>query len=163
MLLHEHPVNAARTARGDVAVAGVWFWGGGVAPTTAALPGLAVFSGGGRDGDLLRGLARAGGGRKAPLPSSLATLKFADEPGKQIAVMLPTPPDDEALAAFARSWLEPALIRLYRGELRVLQLLADGAPFGAIVWSAARPTTLARWRARIAPRPFRLPPAPPST
>src|SRR6267378_4330381 len=30
MLLHEHPVNAGREARGELALNSIWFWGGGV-------------------------------------------------------------------------------------------------------------------------------------
>ena len=38
MLLHDHPVNAAREARGEAPVNGLWLWGsGGDAPP--ALPG----------------------------------------------------------------------------------------------------------------------------
>jgi hypothetical protein len=29
MLLHDHPVNAAREARGELAINGIWFWGAG--------------------------------------------------------------------------------------------------------------------------------------
>ena len=32
MLLHEHPVNLAREARGELAVNSVWLWGGGTRP-----------------------------------------------------------------------------------------------------------------------------------
>jgi hypothetical protein len=32
MLLHEHPVNLAREARGDLPVNSVWLWGGGTRP-----------------------------------------------------------------------------------------------------------------------------------
>ena len=32
MWLHEHPVNAARTRRGEAPVTGLWLWGGGPSP-----------------------------------------------------------------------------------------------------------------------------------
>src|SRR3989442_5444543 len=43
MLLHEHPVNAGRAARGGPALTGcscssIWFWGGGVIDATKARP-----------------------------------------------------------------------------------------------------------------------------
>ncbi|HWR77890.1 MAG TPA: hypothetical protein VN283_11880 [Thiobacillus sp.] len=38
MLLHEHPVNQAREARGELPVNSLWLWGGGRLPVTCALP-----------------------------------------------------------------------------------------------------------------------------
>jgi hypothetical protein len=38
MLLHEHPVNQAREARGDLPVNSLWLWGGGSLPTAHAMP-----------------------------------------------------------------------------------------------------------------------------
>ena len=35
MLLHEHPVNAARLARNELPINGIWFWGGGTFRTHA--------------------------------------------------------------------------------------------------------------------------------
>jgi hypothetical protein len=36
MLLHDHPVNAAREARGELAINGIWFWGAGAFRSNAA-------------------------------------------------------------------------------------------------------------------------------
>lgn len=38
MLLHEHPVNLAREARGDLPVNSLWLWGGGIKPTPPNTP-----------------------------------------------------------------------------------------------------------------------------
>jgi hypothetical protein len=38
MLLHEHPVNQAREARGELPVNSLWLWGGGNLPVTCATP-----------------------------------------------------------------------------------------------------------------------------
>lgn len=38
MLLHEHPVNQAREARGELPVNSLWLWGGGGLPVTCATP-----------------------------------------------------------------------------------------------------------------------------
>jgi hypothetical protein len=38
MLLHEHPVNQAREARGELPVNSLWLWGGGRLPVTCATP-----------------------------------------------------------------------------------------------------------------------------
>jgi hypothetical protein len=37
-LLHEHPVNQAREARGDLPVNSLWLWGGGRLPVTCTTP-----------------------------------------------------------------------------------------------------------------------------
>jgi len=42
MLLHEHPVNAEREARGEPALNSIWFWGGGVMAAAKARPFSAV-------------------------------------------------------------------------------------------------------------------------
>src|SRR5258707_572711 len=44
MLLHEHPVNAEREARGEPALNSIWFWGGGVIDAERARPFSMVFS-----------------------------------------------------------------------------------------------------------------------
>jgi hypothetical protein len=38
MLLHEHPVNQAREARGDLPANSLWLWGGGCLPAARAMP-----------------------------------------------------------------------------------------------------------------------------
>lgn len=38
MLLHEHPVNQAREARGDLPINSLWLWGGGLKPTPPNTP-----------------------------------------------------------------------------------------------------------------------------
>lgn len=38
MLLHDHPVNLAREARGELSVNALWLWGGGHQPATRGIP-----------------------------------------------------------------------------------------------------------------------------
>ncbi|MHB1215800.1 MAG: hypothetical protein ACYCY9_12520 [Thiobacillus sp.] len=44
MLLHDHPVNRAREARGDLPVNSLWLWGGGVLPATRSLS-VSIYTG----------------------------------------------------------------------------------------------------------------------
>jgi hypothetical protein len=44
MLLHEHPVNQAREARGELPVNSLWLWGGGRLPVSPGIP-LPVYAG----------------------------------------------------------------------------------------------------------------------
>lgn len=63
MWLHEHPVNAARSRRGQAPITGLWLWGGGPSSSTSAPQGKAA------NGDVApsdvarRDVARAGVGR----------------------------------------------------------------------------------------------------
>jgi hypothetical protein len=66
MLLHEHPVNQAREARGELPVNSVWFWGAGVLPQAAELRYRQICS----DDPVARGIAILGGVHAAPAPRS---------------------------------------------------------------------------------------------
>lgn len=44
MLFHDHPVNEARAAAGDLPVNSIWLWGGGTMPTLQAPPADRVWS-----------------------------------------------------------------------------------------------------------------------
>lgn len=115
VVLHNHPWNAQRAARGLVQVNALWPWGGGVLPDRVVGDVSRVRS----DDDLLRALARVAGGEGAALPAAFvpesdATLydlrRFRD------------------FAALQRDWLEPALEALRSGALRAWRLdVADGS------------------------------------
>jgi hypothetical protein len=70
MLLHEHPVNAARAARGLPVVNSIWLWGFGEAgePLPAVLPALCS------DDLWLAGLWRLHGGQARPLAEAARAL-----------------------------------------------------------------------------------------
>lgn len=76
VLLHAHPVNAARVAAGKVPVNAVWLWGDGVLPAAVASDVTVVAS----DVLLVRGLARAAG--VACLPPGEAGAHAADAFGQ---------------------------------------------------------------------------------
>ena len=57
MLLHEHPINAAREARGALAVNSLWLWGAGQLVQPRMQASASVWT----EDPLLRGLARASG------------------------------------------------------------------------------------------------------
>ena len=157
MLLHEHPVNASRAARGCVPVTGIWISGGGrladVAPTQSAHT-LATK---GPAGDVARGVARRRGMHAAEPPSKFSALQR----DAHVIVVLP-PADRGKVGELDRDWLVPAVAALGRGRLDGLTLLADGLGVAA-AWHAERPAwtrrASARARALIAPRPF-VPPIP---
>jgi hypothetical protein len=63
MLLHAHPVNAAREDRGAAVVNSLWFWGGGTVPAVSS-----TFDEMQSDDPLALGLARLAGIISTPLP-----------------------------------------------------------------------------------------------
>jgi hypothetical protein len=66
MLLHDHPVNQAREARGALAVNSLWLWGGGVLPPAMPMPNLpTVYS----DDDDVRALAQYAGASTHAVPA----------------------------------------------------------------------------------------------
>ncbi len=68
MVLHEHPLNQAREARGQPAINGTWFWGGGIMPESLSSPYTRVWS-----NDVLSGsLAMACDTDHAQLPPGAA-------------------------------------------------------------------------------------------
>jgi hypothetical protein len=152
MLLHAHPANAGREARGRVPVTGVWISEGGRLAQTQQQQASSIFAAPGAAGDLVRGLARLRGMAAAEPPN-----RFAGLPMRHDATVVL----DRAVAANASpmlaDWLGPALVALERGALARLSLLADGNGIAA-AWHAARPPWRMRALARMAATPF-VPPA----
>jgi hypothetical protein len=146
MMLHAHPINEAREARGVATINGLWFWGGGVVrPTT---PRAAIIY---ADDVLSRGLASAS---DAPVR---ALREFSPSPTSTVLVI-----DRSLQSAHERSdpdaWthniqrldsalLQPALNVLRGGNLTAIHLLTDG-PLGLQEWTLTRGHLLHVWRGR---------------
>jgi hypothetical protein len=133
MLLHDHPVNAAREARGELPVNSVWLWGEGAGCAPAARPWSRVYA----DEPLARGLCMGSGGGAAPLPDhAAALLSQTTDSGRVLVVLdaLRAPAaygDDEAWAArladLERGWFAPLLSALRANRLGMLTLTCLGA------------------------------------
>jgi hypothetical protein len=132
MLLHQHPVNEAREARGAPTVNSVWLWGAGALPARAAAPWQSVNA----DDPVALGLARLGGMRHRELSADAAAwLERAPEDGRHLLVLdrLRAPAalaDPEACAARLREleerWFAPLLAALKRGRIGMVTLAAPG-------------------------------------
>lgn len=119
MLLHEHPVNTEREARGAPAVNSVWFWGGGTLHTPGARPFSIVLA----EDPLARGLALAAGIRARHLPENAATmLSILAAEGVALVVL-----DSLPGAALERDWLVPLLAALEDGRIGMLSLILPGS------------------------------------
>jgi hypothetical protein len=114
MLLHAHPVNEAREARGEPPINSLWWWGAGGLPAPA---GCAHAAGWGDD-PLLGGLCKwSGTPIRSPPASGVDWLRQAGD-GSHV-VVLSSPPD-----VLEQAWFAPLLAALRRRELRELTLLA---------------------------------------
>src|SRR6266699_1371785 len=128
MLLHEHPVNAEREARGEPALNSVWFWGGGVIAAAKDRPFSTVFG----DDPLARVLALAAGIPARALPKNAsAMLAAAGDEGVALVVLDPPPSAPgharERRAALERDWFGPLLAALQSGRIGMLTLSLPGA------------------------------------
>jgi hypothetical protein len=132
MLLHEHPVNAAREARGELPVNSVWFSGAGRLPP---LPEQA-FQYVAADDPLARGLAQASAARTSALPrDALAGLNDAGDAGLALFVIDALASASrygdagawrEALARLEQAWFAPLLAALRNGDIGMLTLHLPG-------------------------------------
>ena len=134
MLLHAHPVNQAREARGEPAVNSIWLWGGGVKPTVQGRHFTEVWA----SDALARALATFGQVPVHPLPANAVPL-LAPEPGAPGRHLVVMPQLRDAvqygdiaqwratLSMLERDWFSPLHEALRRRRLSGLTLIAPGA------------------------------------
>jgi len=128
MLLHQHPVNAAREQSGLPPVNSLWFWGGGQHQALPVHPALKVWS----DDPLALGLARAAGAVAMGLPASMQTLLAQPLPEAGLLILPASAAQSSPSARAARwdeidrVWLLPLLEALRCGSLARLELLLAG-------------------------------------
>jgi hypothetical protein len=130
MVLHEHPVNEAREARGEPPVNSVWLWGAGHA-TRAHCPWQSVAA----DDPAALGAARLAHARHRALPRSGAEwLERLPQDGRHLAVLdaLRAPlalgePINEEIEALERDWFAPLLAALRAGHIGMVSVhVPDG-------------------------------------
>jgi hypothetical protein len=125
MVLHAHPVNEAREARGEPTVNSLWFWGAGRAATArCAWQSVAA------DDPAVLGAARLAGARHRTLPRSARDwLERLPEDGRHLAVldMLRLQPENVLLEELEKRWFEPLLAALRSGRIGMVTLhVPDG-------------------------------------
>jgi hypothetical protein len=125
MLLHDHPVNAAREARGEPVINSLWFWGGGELPGTLSPQIRTLYS----DHPLATGLARHAGLALQDVPADAAELQDApsDTPLLVLLDRLEWPAhynDIEdwlaGLEQLEQNWFAPLLAAVQQGRLTSL-------------------------------------------
>lgn len=138
MLLHSHPCNEARRARGAPELNGVWLWGAGHETALSAPAAYTVLW---SEHPLARGLARASGAAVHALPESgAALLREAARAGQARAlVVLPRPPGAaygeattwrEALERLEHEWFSALEEAVRAAQIEELTLYGLGADFG---------------------------------
>ena len=128
MVLHAHPVNEAREARGEPSVNSLWFWGSGRVPAVSSGRWHSVNA----DDPLVVGLGRAAGIRHRSLPASAgAWLDRAPEEGRHLllldALRAPLALEQageyrDALARMERDWFTPLLGALREGRVGMVTI-----------------------------------------
>lgn len=113
VLLHQHPLNAERAARGLAPVNSVWFWGGGALPDHVASPHACIAS----DDQVVAAFAQLAGVESTPLTARWPGAGDADR-----AFDLRLARHFEPLCS---AWLSPAFDDIARGRLRELRLMFD--------------------------------------
>ncbi|MEA3194504.1 MAG: hypothetical protein QOD26_2837 [Betaproteobacteria bacterium] len=113
MLLHGHPVNEAREARGEPAVNSLWFWGAGRLPGKAENRWQSVTS----DDPIALGMARNSDAAARPVPASAsAWLSHTPEDGRHVVIL------DPASESLERDWFAPLAAALRAGRIGMLSL-----------------------------------------
>jgi hypothetical protein len=136
MLLHEHPLNDAREARGEPVINSVWFWGGGTRPRVHGRHFGAIWS----DDALAAALGAAADVPAYPTPrGATAWLGAAGKmpPESSLLVVLGLLAnatrygDIDAwrtrVAALDSEWLQPLVRAVSEGRLSRLVLVTPGA------------------------------------
>ncbi len=116
MVMHDHPVNLDREARGLPPVNGLWLWGGGVMPALG--PSLDRVASDNAD---VRAMATAAGFSPIPSPARLADLKAPGHVRNGLITLSPGLDDfslDDYLAKLERDWFKPLLRDLRCGRIR---------------------------------------------
>jgi hypothetical protein len=126
MLLHEHPVNAGRAARGEAAMNGLWLWGVGgdaLPALPATLPALAT-----TDACLAALWRRADTKVAAPPAAADALLDVGAGEGHvvtlELGALAASPVD--ALGEMEERWFAPLERALARGRLEGVDLWLGG-------------------------------------
>jgi hypothetical protein len=128
MVLHAHPVNEAREARGEPAINSVWLWGAGRPAKLQTERWHSVSA----DDPLALGLARAAGIRHRALGQSAREwLERMPEDGRHLVVLdalrVPlalgaTGEYGDAVAAIEKEWAAPLLAALRRGRVGMVSI-----------------------------------------
>jgi len=152
MLLHEHPLNQAREERGESALNGVWFWGGGVMPKIVISPYTHVWS-----NDVLPcALAMACGNSYAALPTNVKAWQQSITSGRHLVFLDSLHGKSqygdaygwrESLKELERDWFDPLLAILKKGLINQIAITTINKDY-ARSFSITRSNLCKFWRVK---------------
>ncbi|HUF20481.1 MAG TPA: hypothetical protein VMP00_06970 [Burkholderiales bacterium] len=147
MLLHAHPVNAAREERGDAPVNAIWLWGGGRLPRAESPFDACI----GAD-PVARALSMLSGAQAGSHVPDLASALRAQPVQRLLACLAPGDGDSaaDALRILDRNWIAQAWAALRAGLVQHLQLVCE-VPSGLLECNVSG---RAAWRVWRRPRPL---------
>ena len=148
MWLHEHPVNRAREARGQLTANALWLWGGGAPAVISAVrtaPAAVAWA----DDLYVDGLMRLRSGTVAPRPEHWPEVGAAYGGELLVVCDLASPQDALSLQALERHWIEPLLALWRDGDCERVILLA-----GERTFTLAGSRWQRWWRRWRRPRPW---------
>jgi hypothetical protein len=126
VLLHNHPLNAAREADGRPMANSLWPWGAGALPSGAAAPAAHVHA----NHPLARGVAKLAGVSASRVPARLDDAVFQSltllDGLSEAAQSLDAPAWRAGLAELEANWFAPLLAALKSRRLQHLRLTALG-------------------------------------
>ena len=126
VLLHNHPLNAAREADGRPMANSLWPWGAGALPSGAAAPAAHVHA----NHPLARGVAKLAGVSASRVPAQLDDAVFQSltllDGLSEAAQSLDAPAWRAGLAELEANWFAPLLAALKSRRLQHLRLTALG-------------------------------------
>ncbi len=126
VLLHNHPLNAAREADGRPMANSLWPWGAGALPLGAAAPAAHVHA----NHPLARGVTKLAGVSASPVPARLDDAVFQSltllDNLSEAAQSLDAPAWRAGLAELEANWFAPLLAALKSRRLQHLRLTALG-------------------------------------
>ncbi|MEX0959453.1 MAG: hypothetical protein WDZ63_09190 [Burkholderiales bacterium] len=122
MLLHAHPVNAAREERGEAPVNAIWLWGGGRLPRSAT--DFDAFAGADPVGRSLAMLSNLQTGSHA---ADLVTTIRAQSAQRMLVLLAPADGDSasDALRSLERNWIAQAWAALRTDVVRQLRFACE--------------------------------------
>jgi hypothetical protein len=148
MWLHEHPVNRARSARGELPISTLWIWGGGPHTRIERKSSSSLPRAFGSD-SYLQGLWRLCGGAALSLPQQLddtyaQSTVLVVEAGRMMRANVPWSVP-ELLAEVDRRFVAPALQALQRRKIERVSIVANdrcltlGSSSWRRFWRRSRP------------------------
>jgi hypothetical protein len=120
MLLHEHPTQQQRSARGQLPINALWLWGAGQCAPQSSLTLPLLWS----DERYVRGLARICGSECRPLPESLAIV--SEQAPRRDAIVIA---QVDSAAHAEQRWFSPLHQALRKGEWHSARIHLDDVYF----------------------------------